>query len=257
MVNLSILVICLAGAIGIVVLGMRWRRGRHRDEVEHQPVSEAFLESLGDALGLTYDRKLTLFGETIQLLRGNFDNLFVELEISRGDWTPYVRIAIEFPSHLGQNVGICKDNKEAVLNYLRRMREFEIGDERFDPRFLLFGHGADRLRSLLAETTRFQLLRLAERADSLRLTDDGLFVLMDRPSTTDEISGQLRKSIELAERFYRTAYILGPSTSSSDPSKYQQQPVEGIREAAGTETRSDDESGSPRADATGWRGVKE
>ena len=247
MLNWIILALCILGAMGLVALGVRWRRSRHRAANNAEPVAPDFIESLGAALGLEAYRALSLFGESIQLLEGEFSNLFVELEVSRGDWRPYVRIAIEFPSHLGQNVGICKDDHEALLNYIRRMREVEIGDKRFDHEFLLFGHSVDRLRTLLTDTAQFQLLRLAEHAESLRLTDDGLFVLMEGTNTKDEISSQLRKSIELAERVYQTAYLLGPSEAESEASKYQKQPIDSIREAAGIESRL--EGDEPRRDA--------
>lgn len=215
----------VVGALALViggVTGAAWWWFRHRGVPQHEEFSEQDLRNLGDALGLDDYADRHYFGERVQVLSGHFERLYVELEISSGDWTPYVRVQVRFPSLLAQDITVLSEDPGTVVNKIRRLREIEVGDEEFDEEFLLFATREKRLKRFFPASTRFQMVRLNREVDELRLTDQSLFVFASRPCSTAEIRSLLKKTVELADRLMGTARELGPAPTVVDVTSYEE-----------------------------------
>ena len=181
---------------------------------------------LGKALGLDRYTERQYFGERLQILSGVFQNLAVELEISSGEWHPYLRITVEFPRALAQDLKVFSEERSGLIGNVRNLHEFEIGEEEFDDRFVLFAHERERLELMLPESTRYQMLRIIEDADELRLTDNALFLFVDHPCERVETKTMFKKAIELGQRLYKTARLLGPRTPEKGAGHYEQATIE-------------------------------
>lgn len=183
----------------------KYRPGAHREEFPRE-----FLIDLGKALGLDRYVERDYFGAKRQMLMGTFDELTVEFEISSGAWIPYLRLSIIFPKSLAQDVNIYSDDRTSVVSHIRRFREIEMGDAEFDRNFLLFARDPDRLNLYLSASLRDQMNRLFEEVGHLAVTDRSVFAFVDHPCDRREVKRILKKSLDLAQRLYRTADFVGP-----------------------------------------------
>lgn len=227
----------------LVVLGLLIaRRG---PEETHEEVTGEFLLKLGSGLGLDTYSDRTLFGEHLQTLRGKFEEFPVEFEVSRGDWAPYVRITVDFPRRLAQDLHVINDRRGGMVSQLRRLREIKLDDEEFDSRFLLFAKDEERAASVLNETARYQLVRMAEEVDEVRISDNTLFVLMHHACTREEMKSLLKKSLEVAGRLYQTARLLGPRSPSAEASHYEKATIETAARASVDDDDYDDQRRGP------------
>jgi hypothetical protein len=231
----AIAMTCLA--IGILWGGYLW--SRIDEGGEHGDVPEEFLVGLGRGLDLDQYTKRDFFGEELQVLSGSFGDLSVELEVSSGRWRPYLRLVLEFDRSLARNVSVFSEDRSGVVSYVQRVRELEIGEEKFDDRFLLYAPKPDDVRKLLPDATRYQMIRLDERVGEVRMTDNSLFVLHQAALHRDQIRSILKKTIDLGERLYRTAEKLGRRRPETAASRYEQATIDqAVRsETAGGESR--------------------
>jgi len=224
MTSLATAIALLLLAVAIVWGGYLWSR---RDGGgEHEEIDPEFLIGLGEGLGLDRFVRRDFFGETTQVLEGEFGDLQVELEVSDGRWPPYARLVVEFGRPLGRGVGIFSDDRSGVVGYVQRVREIEIGDEEFDDRFLLYASAPADVRKLLPEPIRAQMARLDEMVGEFRLTDETLFLFAPETVERDRVRRMLKKGLELCERLVRTARELGPRKPETSASHYERATLE-------------------------------
>jgi hypothetical protein len=209
----------------LLVLGAAIWAGKQPDE-RHDDFSGEFLIKLGDGLGLDHYAERDLFGARVQMLWGSFGDFPVELEVSRGGWRPYVRVTIDFPKRLAQDLQILTEGRSWIRNHFGRLEEVELDDPTFSQAFSLFSRDPDRAEMMLSETTRSQLVRLAEEVDDVRITDDTLFFFVQRGCRRDEISTLLKKGLEIADRLFRAARLMGPRSPRAGAQHYEQAMME-------------------------------
>lgn len=221
--------ILTAIAVAFLVVGIFWGGylwSRIDEGGEHEEVTPEFLVGLGQGLGLEQYTRRDFFGEQLQVLSGEFRDLFVELEISTGRWRPYLRLVIEFDRPLARDVSVFSDDRSGIVSYVQRVREIEIGEDDFDYRFLLYAPGPDDVRKLLPDATRYQMVRLDDMVEELRLTDNSLFIFTQAALHRDHVRTILKKSIDLGERLSRTAEELGRRRPETAASRYEQATIE-------------------------------
>lgn len=222
----------------VVVGAALWARKTSGER--HDDFSGEFLLNLGAGLGLDHYAERDLFGARVQMLWGEFGEFPVELEVSRGGWRPYVRVTIDFPKRLAQDLQILTNSRGWIRNQFGRYEKVELEDEAFSDRFCLYGRDADRADMVLSETTRSQLVRLAEDVDDVRITDDTLFFFVEGGCRRGEISTLLKKGLEIADRLFRAARLLGPRSPRSGAQHYEQAMMEQSARIAAAEEQSPD-----------------
>jgi hypothetical protein len=179
------------------------------------------VDATARALGLTRLSERELFGEEVRVLRGSFKELEIEVEVSRGHWAPYVRLAVGFPRRLAQDLVVETDHADGVVSRLRRLREIKMDDQEFDRRFIIRGRDPDRLSQVFPEGTRYQLVRLAREVDNIRITDDTLFLFAERGLEGESLPKLIKKSLEVGQRLYQTAVELGPRSPKLRATHYE------------------------------------
>lgn len=211
-------------AVGLLGGGFVWSRRAGGDK--HDGVTPEYLVEIGQGLGLETYTKRNFFGEQVQILAGEFRDLYAELEVSTGRWRPYVRLVLDFDEPLARDVSVFSDNRAGFISYVQRVREIEIGNEEFDHRFLLYAPGPDDVRKLLPPATRDQMIRLDEKVDNIRVTDSSLFLSHHGALDRDQVRSILKKSLDLGERLQRTAGELGARRPETAAARYEQATIE-------------------------------
>lgn len=178
------------------------------------------LQKAAAAFGLDDCDRRTLFGELVHRVRGEYDRLRIELEVQLGSQASFMRLRVEFPKTLDQEITILSDGGRTLRNWLLRQRELSVDDPAFERDFILLARHPERLRELLNGALRFQLRRLGERVDKLEIGDEAVYVWVDGVSSTDDIGGLLEQTVECAERLYAAARDLGPSPSRVEATAY-------------------------------------
>jgi nitrogen fixation-related uncharacterized protein len=240
LLNLLTLISMCVATVALIWGAFLW--AKRAPEQHREDFSPEFLVGLGKGIGLDHYSERDYFGERIQVLSGQFHDLDVEMEISSGRWQPYLRITIAFPRSLAQDLNIMTDDKSSMVHQVRRMHELELGDEDFDEEFLLFARDQEHLELVLPEGTRYQMLRVLETVDELRLTDNSLFLFVDHPCDRNEIKRMLKKAVELSERLHQTAEMIGPRRPSAGAGHYEQATIEQTARGAGSAPESDGSS---------------
>lgn len=210
----------------IVLVASTYRWGT-REALDQYTYPREFLVGLGRGMGLDRYTERTFFGERIQVLAGTFGRLEVELEISSGEnWEPYVRVTVDFPKPLAQDVGVYSGDRQPLGSHVRRLDEVELGDESFDEQFVLIGRDPERVELMLPDATRYQLTRLNGLVDDVQLTDQSLFLFLGENPDRAMIKTILKKAVELGDRSYRTARTLGPRTPERGVGHYEKATTE-------------------------------
>lgn len=228
--------------VGLLLSTFQWGK---RSDVPEETYPREFLIGLGRGMGLDRYTEREYFGERIQVLAGTFDRLDVELEISSGeDWQPYVRVAVDFPKTLAQDIGVYSGERRPIGSQVRGLEEVELGDPTFDGRFVLFGREPERVELMLTDATRYQLLRLDRVVDDIRLTDQSLFLFVGENPDRETIKTILKKTVELGDRVYKTARRLGPRTPERGAGHYEKATTETELRVSGAETSVEDRPGA-------------
>ena len=252
LLNLLTLISMFVATVALVWGAFLW--AKRAPEQHREDFSPEFLVGLGKGMGLEHYSERDYFGELVQVLSGQFRKLYVEMEISSGRWQPYLRISITFPRSLAQDLNVMTDDKTSMVNQVRRMHELEIGDEEFDEEFLLFARDEEHLELALPEGTRYQMLRILEAVDELRLTDNSLFVFVNHPCDRREIKRMLKKAVELSDRLHQTAEMIGPRRPSAGAGHYEQATIEQTARGAGSTPETETNPSSSSSESIRARG---
>lgn len=210
----------------VAVFASAYRWGRP-DRDTREAFERSFLVGLGRGVGLDRYIEREYFGEQVQVLAGKFHELDVELEVTSGrEWTPYLRVTIDFPESLAQDFSVYSGSRRPLGSSVRGMDQFEFGDAEFDERFVGYARDEDRAELILTEGIRYQLLRMNVIVDDLQLTDYSLFLFVEGSMGRDDLKATLKKAIDLGERIYKTAEMLGPRTPEKEAGHYEQATIE-------------------------------
>jgi len=238
--------VTIAGIV-LFVVGLLWSTYRwgKRGEVPDDTYPREFLIGLGRGMGLDRYTERDYFGERIQVLAGTFDRLEVELEISSGEhWQPYVRVTVDFPNSLAQDIGVYNGDRRPIGAQIRGLDEAESGELEFDEQFVSFGRDPERVELMLTDATRYQLMRMDRIVDDLRLTDQSLFLFVGENPDRQVIKTMLKKAVDLGDRVYKTAQMLGPRTPERGAGHYQKATTETELRVSGAETSVDERPGA-------------
>jgi hypothetical protein len=234
MTNLLTLAAMFVFLVAASASAYRWGRP---DRDTQETFERSFLVGLGRGLGLDRYTEREYFGEQVQVLAGQFHELDVELEVASGrEWTPYLRVTIDFPESLAQDFSIYSGSRRPLGSSVRGMDECEFGDPDFDERFVVYARDDDRAERVLTEAIRYQLLRMNVIVDDLQLTDYSLFLFVENSMSRDDLKATLKKAIDLGERTYQSAEILGPRTPEKEAGHYEKATIEKALRTSGVGT---------------------
>lgn len=219
---ITFLAILIVGAIA-VWFGRRFRASfqLERAAERHAGYADA-LKRLGRSLKIGEAKVFTTLGARSYVLEGDFNRMGVVVEVFADARDTYLRITIRFRRPLAQDIEVLSVRKLSVRNWMMRLQEVEVDDPDFDRHFVLLTRDEQRLHQILNPAVRYQLQRLVEVVDDLRLNDDSLFLFADGIADPDAISYLTRKALELGDRLQTTAADLGPAASRVEAAAYQQ-----------------------------------
>jgi hypothetical protein len=213
-----------AGAIVLVAGAIVWlariysKLGHREDLVEN---TRTMLQKIGAALGIERYEERTVFGARVQRLRGEFDEIDVDLEAQVGTRASYVRLTMAFPKSLGHDFRVMSPRNLGLWNWILKLtpREFEMdGDGSFE----LLTRESERIDQMLNKAVVFQIGRLLTKVDDLRIGDETMYLMCKHVPPPDELKSVVTKALDVAERIYSTARQIGPSQSKVDASVYQE-----------------------------------
>jgi hypothetical protein len=214
----AILILVLGG---IIIWALPKLSAGRTSVAESQELMDG-LEAVAAQLGLGECDRRTLFGELVHRVRGEYDRLQIDIEVQLGDQASFVRLRVEFPQTLDQEITILSDRKRTVRTWLLRQKEMSVGDPEFERDFILLARHPERIQKLLSGALRFQLRRLGERVDKLEIGDEAVYVWVDEVSSPEDINALVEQTVECAERIYAAARELGPSPSRIEATAYNQ-----------------------------------
>jgi hypothetical protein len=226
-----------AGAIVLVAGAIIWLArlySRLGDRAEMVEDTRDMLQKIGGALGIERYEERSLFGARIQRLRGDFDDIEVDLEVQVGSHASYLRLTLAFPKSLGHDFHVMSPRNLGFWNWLLRLeeREFELDD---DHAFALLTRENERVDQMLNKAVLYQIGRLLTKVDDLRIGDETMYVMCRRVPPPDELKSVVTKAIDVAERVYSTAGQIGPAPSKVDASVYEEATT-GMFQRVGSDT---------------------
>ncbi|MFW5967300.1 MAG: hypothetical protein ACOCV2_07270 [Persicimonas sp.] len=212
-----LLIILTLGALWLLP---RFSAGRRRAAHDEQLTEE--LSRLARSLRLEDRGKAQIYGDVVHRLEGYYNELGVDIEVCLGRELQYLRVTVEFPQTLDQDLTILNQRSGLVRRWFLRHQKVETGDEEFDEDFVLLARHPRRLNVVLSPSMRFQLQRLRDKVDALQVGDGSVFAQVRDIQDPENLARIIRKTLEVAERIYATAAQLGPSPSRRDATVYQQ-----------------------------------
>lgn len=237
-------IILVAG--GIVWLARLYSRLSHREEkVEN---TREILQKIGAGLGIERYEERNLFGSRVHRLRGHFNDLEVDLEVQVGRRASYMRLHVGFPHALGHDLRAISPRQLGLWKWAMRLsqREFETDD---GTEVELMTRSTERLEQLLNKSVLFQVGRLLDKIDDLRIGEESMFLMCTGIPEPDRMRSILTKALEVGERLHTTARQIGPSTSQVGASVYEDGATGMFQRVDGDSTTSQD--GSEPASTSG------
>ncbi|MGM0558229.1 MAG: hypothetical protein ACQEVA_17725 [Myxococcota bacterium] len=213
-----------AGAIVVIAGAIVWlsrlysRLGRRDDVVED---TRDILQKIGGALGIERYEERSLFGTRIHRLRGEFNDIDVDLEVQVAASASYLRLTLAFPTSLGHDFRVMSPRALGFWNWMLKLeeREFEMDEH---PPYRLLARENSRVDQMLNNAVVFQIGRMLTKVDDLRIGDETMYVMCRRVPQPDELKSVVTKALDVAERIYVTAGQIGPAQSKVDASIYEE-----------------------------------
>lgn len=178
--------------------------------------------------------------------------LRVEMEMCDGGWRDYTRVTCTFKRPLQQGVQMMCEEGAGLMGWLYSLHEVQSEDEEINDRFIMLTRDDERLHELLTSPLRQHIIRLRDRVEDFKLTDQALFVYQDALVQEDDLTKIVEEVIYLASDLIRWSQDKGP-IATLHTGQYQDALAEMdmyATRASGTLAAQDESSGVDEGEST-------